>query len=344
MSGMMAVILGKEVLDNLRDRRTLVTMAASVLITPMLLLGVLWFISDRVQARADLIDSEPVPLPVVGAEHAPQLMEYLRRHHIEILPPPEDPERAVRDGEHELVLVLGDDFGERLRSGAPAPVRLVRDSSAGNLQALGYRQVRAALQQYSRSLGALRLLARGVDPRSAAALAISTTDVSPPSSRAAAIMTMIPYMLIIFTLLGGLYLAIDSTAGERERGSLEPLLCQPVRRSQIMLAKLLACCLFSAATLALILAALALAFATAPLDTLGISIHISASQAAIIFISCLPFCLLGCALLIAIASFTKTYKEAQSYLGFAMLVPSLPLLFAGMLARGRSWPICGCRA
>jgi len=123
-----------------------------------------------------------------------------------------------------------------------------------------------------------------------------------------------------------MYLAIDTTAGERENGSLEPLLTQPVQRSTLMLAKLGATVVFSALTLLVMLTGLALAFKYMPIES------ITVSEVATIFIVCLPFVFLGCSLMVLLASFTKSYKEAQSYLGMLMIIPSLPLILLAFLS------------
>jgi sodium transport system permease protein len=127
-----------------------------------------------------------------------------------------------------------------------------------------------------------------------------------------------------------MYLAIDTTAGEREHGSLESLLAQPTDRRYILLAKLGATIIFSALTFLLVLIGLALSFEFVPIE--AITISISATKITKIFLTCLPFVFVACALMVLLASFTKSYKEAQSYLGMVMLVPSMPLVLLGFLA------------
>ena len=128
-----------------------------------------------------------------------------------------------------------------------------------------------------------------------------------------------------------MYLAIDTTAGERERGSLEPLLTLPVKRSTLMLGKLLATCFFMSASLALALAAFASVLGFIPLQQLGMSVDFGPKQALIAFIVTVPFALIGASLMTVVASFTKSFKEAQSWMTLTMLVPTLPIIAAAVM-------------
>ncbi len=331
MNGLLTVFR-KEVLDNLRDRRTLLTMAASIVLMPVLMFGLLWFVSSKVKEETDVVSAKAIELPVVGAELAPNLMNWLRQNNIDIVAPPDNPEQSVRDGTHRVVLIIESEFVDAFVDGKPAPLRLIRDSSSSNLKSIGFSKVRELLRGYSRQVGALRLQARGIDPQVIRPIVVNVSDVARPSARGAEILSMLPYMIIIFIMFGGLYLAIDTTAGEREHGSLEPLLAQPVPRHSLVLAKLAATCVFSAITLLFMLIGLAVGMHFAPLEQIGMSTSMDAVKVLKIFLGCLPFVLAGSALLIVVASFTKSYKEAQSYLSMVMLVPSLPLIFSAILS------------
>jgi sodium transport system permease protein len=176
----------------------------------------------------------------------------------------------------------------------------------------------------------LRLQARGVSPQVTQPIRVNVSDVASPAARNAQILNMMPYLIIIFIMAGGMYLAIDTTAGERENGSLEPLLTLPVNRKTILIAKLCATVVYSALTFLLVLLGLTLAFEYAPIDSIDISI--SMAQVAKVFLTCLPFVFVASALMVLVASFTRSYKEAQSYLSMVMLVPSLPLVVLGFLS------------
>jgi len=324
------VILRKEIIDNLRDRRTLTTMAVSIIVGPLLLFGFLWFAEKTVKEETDLIRAEAMPLPVIGAEHAPNLMDWLRQNNIDILAPPADAEQSIKDGEHRVIMVVSEEFPTAFANGSTAPVRLIHDSSISGLEKIGYHTVRRALNGYSAQIGSMRLMARGVDPQIVKAIQVNISDIASPQARNAQILTMMPYLIILFIMAGGMYLAIDTTAGEREKGSLEPLLTQPVSRPTILLGKLGATIVFSALTFLMVLIGLAIAIRYMPIDMLSLSID--AITVVRVFFSCLPFVFVGSALMVLLASFTKSYKEAQSYLGMVMLVPSLPLIMLAFLS------------
>ena len=324
------VILKKEVIDNLRDRRTLTTMAVSVLATPLLLFSFLWFIEKTVDEETDLVRSDPVELAVIGAQYAPNLIDYLEQNNIAVNHHEGDPEAAVRAGGLLMMLVIDESYSTALATGELAPLRLIHDSSNAGLKSIGFNTVRGTLNRYANRLGALRLQARGINPMLVRAIHVNVSDVAAAEARSSGLLNMLPYLLIIFIMLGGLYLAIDTTAGERENHSLESLLTLPVKRQYVVLAKLAATVVFSAVTFLLVLIGLALSFTYLPIDSIAISM--SVAKIAIIFFSCLPLVFAGCALMVLVASFTKSYKEAQSYLSMVLLLPSLPLMVLGLLA------------
>jgi len=160
---------------------------------------------------------------------------------------------------------------------------------------------------------------------------VQEIDTASPAARALSLLATLPYLLVLVVFMGGFYLAIDSTAGEREHGSLEPLLCQPISRSELVLGKLLATSVFSAASVALFLASLAIAIPFTPLHRIGMSLEITLATCVSIFLISIPLMLFGAALLTVVASFAKSYKEAQTYLTLVILVPTLPLIVTQLM-------------
>src|SRR5690606_32611168 len=237
---------------------------------------------------------------------------------------------AVRRGEHDVVLVIDEEFANDFGTAAPGRVTLVFDSSKSRAGGRVSR-VRGALNAYSQQIGSLRLVALGVDPSLLRPVAIDEHDVATPAGRSALMLGILTYFLIFATLSGGLHLAIDTTAGERERKSLEPLLTLPVRREALLLGKMAATVCYMLLSLALTLAAFVVALRFLPLDEMGVGAGFGPGIAIGVFAALVPFAPLGAALMTVVASFTKTYKEAQTYLTFVLLVPTLPLLFATLL-------------
>ena len=140
---------------------------------------------------------------------------------------------------HKIILEIPADFGARLQEGQPAPVVLYSDSSRG-FERRGVGRVRALVSNYGIEIAQLRFLARGIDPISVLPISVQEIDVSTPSGRSVLVLNMMTYLVLLSMLFGGLYLAIDATAGERERGSLEVLLTSPVPREHLIYGKIAA--------------------------------------------------------------------------------------------------------
>jgi len=272
----------------------------------------------------------PLALPVAGAEHAPELVAFLRGAGVEVTAAPADPERAVRAGERDVVLVIPPRFGERLRAARPAPVRLVLDGSRQSAQR-AISRARALLDGYGRQLGMQRLLVRGVHPGLAQAILVEETDLSTPESRAALVLSVLPYFVILSVFVGGMATAIDTTTGERERKSLEPLLANPVPRSGLALAKIAATALFAAAGLVETLIGFGLVPLLLPAASLGFTVRLDPALLLRTFLLCLPLVALLSALQILIAARARGFKAAQTTLSLLMMVPVLPGMMLAFL-------------
>jgi len=323
-------VFRKEVLDNVRDRRTL----ASALIMGPLFGPALFAFVINLSIERSLDDVERVTeLPVIGAEHAPNLLRFLESQNIDIVAGPADREAAraaVSNGRHDVVLVIPPEFGMQLGDSVPARLELITDQA--NTQAdREARRVRNALRAYNQQLASLRLSARGVSPLVLRPLNIDEIDTSTPSGRSAILLGMMSYFFIFALLMGGMYLAIDTTAGERERGSLEPLLALPVTRNQLLLGKIAATCVFMALSLCLSLTSFYFALKFIPLEQLGMTPNFGPATALAAFLVLAPFILLGAAIMTLVASFTKSYREAQTWLSVVLLAPTLPILIVSIL-------------
>jgi sodium transport system permease protein len=321
----------KEILETLRERRTLLSLLLGPLFGPILFAVM---INTMVSRNLSSID-EVLEVPVLGAEHAPNLVAFLRARSIEPVDKHEvdDAEEAaqlVATGVYDVVLMIDEAFAKDFGTERAARVALVFDRSKSRA-ASRVGRVRGAVDAYGQQIGALRLVANGVDPGLLRPLVVDELDVSTPASRAALMLGVLTYFLLFATLTGGLHLAIDTTAGERERKSLEPLLTLPVARSSLIAGKMTATVCYMLASLALTLVAFTVALRQMPLEQIGMSSNFGFATAALAFLLLCPFAPLGAALMTTVASFTKTYREAQTYLTFVLLVPTLPLAFATFL-------------
>lgn len=322
MSERIRIIFAKEVIDNLRDRRTLAGTLFYPLLGPILMALLFGVIGRTVSEQTE----KPLPLAVIGAERAPALVQFLEQSGADIQPGPADPEAEVRAGNYDVVLVIADDYAEDFTAGRPATVRIIADESRQS-SSVPIRRTLEMLRAYSRQIGVMRLIARGIDPAIINALAVEEVDVSTPQSQAAMFVNILPYFIIFSVFIGGMYLAIDTTAGERERGSLEPLLINPVARSEFVLGKLAATLVFTVVGVIETLLGFYVMLNIMPTESFGVRISLSPHALWIIFLIAVPMMLLATALQMIVATFTRSFKEAQNYLSYMPLIPALPGMF-----------------
>lgn len=324
----------KEVKENLRDRRTLI----SAFLTGPLLGPVLFVMLINVTLNRELDKAEkPLPVPVIGAEHAPNLLDALKVGGVVPGAAVADPEQAVRKQEADVVLRIASNYGKAWRKGEPVQVELFYDSSQRDANT-SVERVTQLVEGYARQQGAMRLVARGLSPSTAWPLQVARRDQATPQSRAVLMFAMLPYFFVITIFMGGMYLAIDLTAGERERQSLEPLFANPVPRWKILCGKLAAICTFSTASLLITLLAFAVVGQFIPTEKIGMELDLGVHFAVHVLLLMLPLVLLLSALQSMVAAFAKSYREAQTYISLLMLVPIIPsAVLSFMPIKAQAW-------
>ena len=325
-------VFRKELLDGSRDRRSISSLVFSGMITP-LLFGIMFTVAAERRKSADEIS-----LPVEGAVYAPALIDWLTQQSgVTIVPAPADAEKAVSSRDEDVVLIIDKDFEKDLGRAVPAPVKLVSDVTRDSARPKVTR-VRNLLNAYSGQISGLRLIARGVAPAVARAVRVEEVEVSSSQQRLASQLSVLPLLLVIAVLTGSMQLAIDSTAGERERGSLEPLLLNPVPRGAFAAGKWLAASVFgwSAAIFSLVLTVGIMR--RVPWHDLGIRFRVTDGELMSLLALVLPLGLFLSAVVMFASTFARSFKEAQSYLGMLMLLPMLPGLVSTMYPlSGRPW-------
>jgi sodium transport system permease protein len=321
----------KELRESLRDRRTLLT---SLIFGPIFAPLFFILILKLTLAREVATQDEATPVTVANAAAAPNLVQQLRESGLSVTLK-DGSEQEIRqwiaDTDGLVVLAIPANFGQRFSAGQPASVLIYADGANSRAERRSAR-VHQAIAGYSTLVGSLRLQARGVSPTIMHAVAVDNVDVSTPSARATLLLGMLSYVILLVTLLGGLYLAIDATAGERERGSLEALLTVPAAREQLIYGKVAAAAVMMILALALVTTSITVALRYVPLEDFGMTANFGPDVAARVFLVTLPFALIGAGLLTVVASFTRSYKEAQSWLGVVMLVPTVPIAIASVLS------------
>jgi sodium transport system permease protein len=314
------IVWKKELRELMRDRRTMMlTLLMGPLLGPLLFIG----LTSIGESKAKEQMEKPLEIAIVGAAYAPNLVAWLAGQGIESKQVA-DPEAAIRAQDADVFLSIDEDFASHWREGTPAVVEIVHDSTRRDSD-IPVRRLERALELYGQQVGALRLVARGINPAVAAPMTVSHKDLSTPEARGANIAAMmLPYLLIMFAFLGSMPLVVDTTAGERERQSLEPLLATPARRGAIVSGKIVACCCVGVVALVLTLLAFKVGAVFAP--GIGKQMAVDIGAMAMLMLVLLPMVFLGAALLTWIASAAKSVKEAQSYTGVLVLLPMIPTL------------------
>jgi sodium transport system permease protein len=269
------------------------------------------------------LESE-LKLPIIGADIAPNLVAFLATQNITAEAAPEDPDALILSQEKDVILRIAPDFADDWRASRAATVEILHDSSRQDSQ-IPVRRVERALQAYGRQAGAIRLIARGVDPALGTAVSVTYRDLATPEAKRGMLLAFLPYLLILTAFLGGAYLVMDATAGERERQSLEPLLATPAGRGAIMSGKIAAACVFGMIGLLLTLLSFKLSFAFVDSGPFK-GVDVSMVAVAKLLLILLPMVLIGTTLLTLISASVKTLKEAQSYMAFLMFLPILPTI------------------
>ncbi|MDO8286381.1 MAG: ABC transporter permease subunit [Rhodoferax sp.] len=322
------IVFAKEVVDALRDRRTLLRLLVpAVLMGPLLLLALSGLIAS-LEARA-----EKREVLVVGMEHAPTLRNFLERQTYAIQSAPADYEARLRATTLlEPVLVIGEDFERELLAGERPTVAVVSDS-ANQRAGAGVPTLLRLLQGFNRERATLSLALRGVSTDLLQAVDVEERDLASTQARAARMTGIIPMFIIMAVLYGALTAALDSTAGERERGSLEPLLMNPVSHVALVLGKWGAVALLGMAVALLSNLSFVPAQWLIRSDSLQAMFQFGWFEVVAFLLLQLPLAAGLGAVLMAVAIRSKTVKEAQAssalVVTLAGLSPMVSLLNPG---------------
>lgn len=312
----------KELLDALRDRRTLlVVLLSSVALGPLVLVlfsSLVAGVERRAEARVIVVD---------GIEHAPALRNFLERQTYTVQAAPPDYEQQLKDSKlGDPVLVVPASFAAELARGE-APVLELLSSSSNQRAEAGVRRIAALLRGYNQEQATLQLAVRGVSPAVLEAVQLEERNLADPGARAAQFAVMVPYFVMMAVLYGALNAALDTTAGERERGSLEPLLMNPAARGALVAGKWGA-----VATVGMLIAVLScLSFLPAQWllrsETLAAVFQFGLREALWFIGLLLPLAATLAAVLMAIAIRCRSFKEAQANATIVVLgVSLLPLM------------------
>ena len=327
------IVFAKEIVDALRDRRTLlVVLLSSVLMGPLVLIALSSLIATF-EERA-----EKREVFVAGIEHAPALKNYFERQTYVVKAAPPDFEAQLRSARFgDPVVVVPPGFEAAMLRGDAPVLALVSDSANKQAEA-GAGRIQRLLGGYSRERAMLSLAFRGVSPELLEPVRVEALDLASTQTRATQLTGMLPFFVMLAVLYGALHAALDTTAGERERGSLEPLLMNPTERIALVLGK------WGAVAVVAMLIAVLSCFSFIPAqrllqsDTLQALFQFGLREALLFLVLLLPFAAALSALLMAVAIRCKSFKEAQANSSVVVLgVSLLPLVNVFNLGAEAPW-------
>jgi sodium transport system permease protein len=312
------IVFAKELADALRDRRTLLRILVPALLMGPLLLAALSGLIASLEERAERRE-----LMVVGLEHAPTLQNFIERQTYTVKPAPADYEAQLRATQLlEPVLVVPKDFEAQLLAGEAPTVEVVSDS-ANQRAAAGVGSVQRLLMGFNNERAALNMALRGVSTQLLQPVDVQERDLASAQARAARLTSIIPMFIIMAVLYGALSAALDSTAGERERGSLEPLLMNPAPHGAIVAGKWGAVALMGMAVALLSSLSFVPAQWLIRSDSLQAMFQFGMGEVLAFWLLQIPLAAGLSGLLMALAIRSKTFKEAQASSTLIVTVISL---------------------
>jgi len=329
------IVFRKELADALRDRRTwMVVLVSSILAGPLSLLLLSKFVASVEEnvARREVF--------LAGATAAPTLANFIERAGGTVKEAPADYRERVRSGElQNAVVVVPPDFEARLARGESVRLDVVFDDTSSRSQG-PVRVTLGMLRAFSRELGSQRLLARGVGLQVLSPVDVEEINLAAGKSRGAQLLFLVPWLALLGAVVGAISVAIDVTAGERERGSLEPLLMNPVSTPAIVLGKWAVVAACSAAVVVLTLVGFRAAMAFISSESLSALMQFGAAESALFLAMLLPFAAMIAAVNMFAATYGRSHKEAQTYASYlTMLVNFAPVIPLFLSVRDAAWQL-----
>ncbi|MGS0826816.1 ABC transporter permease [Shewanella sp. 0m-8] len=307
MSNKIISMVRKELIDAARDKRSVMAGLYYAIGAPLLMCGMFFLLIGQLTSPEDL------NIKMTNAQGAPDLVKFLSS-------------RGISQGDNEdtkdIQLIISDDYAANMAKGLSAEVTLVADASNEKLQ-ISIRRLEKSLQEYSGEMGSLRLIARGIDPRVMQPIKLNVEDEATPDSKAGMILGLATMTMIYAVFISGMNLAIDTSAGERERNSLALLLSHPVSTWEIVIAKIAAVTVFAMVGLVLTLIVSKFAYAFVPWQELGFAVSLNINFILMMIVVGAPVAIMAACLQLFVSFMAKSFKEAQSYITIVLMVPMM---------------------
>lgn len=308
-------LLIKELKEAFRDKRALMVALSMGLLAPVMIM-----VMSKTMIK-DFVDNPAIYVKFTGAEHAPKLIKALKDENIlSFADVPDDDKRIWEDRNVEVI--IADSYAKDMADGKPIDIILRADFSEKSLNS-PLRRIKDEIRNFSMAIGYKRLLVRGIDVKLLQPIKLQEQDTSLPSSNAMIITLMLGLYLMMGAFISGQSIAIDTSAGERERNVLEMLLCQPVSTIKIVLAKLFCSSLIAIISVTLMLVLTMVSVSFVDLTKIGATFSVDAFTFITLLLLLIPLCFLASSLQLFFAFQAKTFKEAQSTVAMLIMIPTM---------------------
>ncbi|HBY85581.1 MAG TPA: ABC transporter permease [Colwellia sp.] len=327
----------KEYREAFRDKRALMVALMMAILAPV---GIM--VMSKIMIEK-LVDEPPVYVKFSGAEHAPKLIKHFADSNLLDFADVPDDEKSAWE-QRNIAIEIPADYAINMAEGKPVKLHLQADFTDKAVQP-PVRRINNAVRNFSMAIGYKRLLLRGVDIRLLNPVKLVEQDTAKPDATFMLISMMLGIYLMLAAFMSGLSVAIDSSAGERERNVLEMLLCQPVSTLKIVLAKLISASTVAVIGVLLILILTSVSVGFVDLTKIGATFSLDLSTAAVLLLLLLPICFFASACQLFVAFQTKSFKEAQSTVGMLIGIPAFIPFVVSMMDDRPLWlnwlPIAG---
>jgi sodium transport system permease protein len=310
MTSPISIVLRKELKDALRDKRSVMAAMSYAFFGPLLMAVAFYVLISQ------LTDTSDVKIEIQGAEHAPAFVAHLERQGVV------QRDEPWPEGQQPIVLEIAEGWDENIASAQPARVTLTADFSSQK-QRTDIRRVEQAVEGYTAQLTYIRLQMRGIDPQITQGVNLVKHDTATKGSKAAILMGSVLIFILLSVFFSGMNVAIDISAGERERNSLELLLSQPLTTDQLVWGKGLAASAFAMFGGILSAILIPIIFKFLPLHEIGMSVSLAWPLILLIIVLLVPLALFATALQLFVSFRAKSFKEAQTYISLLLMAPML---------------------
>ena len=301
-------LLRKELIDAIRDKRSVMAGLYYAIFVPLLMAGMMMLLIDKLTSPEDL------NITINNSSAAADLVAYLDNQGIR-----HSNDKATTKA---IEITIGAAYAEQMHRAEPAEVILIADGSEENLQS-AIRRTERTLQRYSAEMASLRLIARGINPKIMNSLNVKMQDQATTESKGGQLIAMIILFMLLSVFVSGMNLAIDTSAGERERNSLALLLSHPISLRQLVLSKVCAVSIFGMLGLFLVLLVSKFVYPFVPWQELGFNVDININFMMAAFIAGVFVAFLAASMQLFVSFMAKSFKEAQTYITFVMFVPMM---------------------